>query len=125
MTAARYAQRVHRLAQVFGILLHHPDGLSLDSLAAETGLSVRELRADLSVFMSRDIPTANDLALTHGLGVELLSAEGEETVSSDAAVVRLTSTTPLTELGLEYFKCVCSDQVAWIGARWNCCTHGN
>lgn len=100
---ARYAQRVNRLARVFGILLHHPDGLSVEALATETGISVADVRADLSVFLSRELPAEHDLALTRGLGVELFSSAGEETESSDAAVVRLTSNAPLTELGLEYF----------------------
>lgn len=100
---ARYAQRVNRLARVFGILLHHPDGLSVDALSAETGISAADLRTDLSVFMSRELPAEHDLALTRGLGVEFFSSAGEETESSDAALVRLTSNSPLTELGLEYF----------------------
>lgn len=103
MPAARYAQRLQRLARVFGILLHHPAGLSVETLSAETSMTVAELRADLSVFMNRDLPVANDLALTDGIGVEFLSATGEETVSTEASWVRLTSAAPLAELGLEYF----------------------
>ena len=103
MPPARYAQRVQRLARVFGILLHHPAGLSVQTLSDETSMTVADLRADLSVFMNRDLPVGNDLALTDGLGVEFLSAAGEQTVSTDAAWVRLTSSAPLAELGLEYF----------------------
>lgn len=103
MPPARYAQRVQRLARVFGILLHHPAGLSVQALSDEASMTVAELRADLSVFMNRDVPVGNDLALTEGLGVEFLSASGEETVSTEAAWIRLTSSAPLAELGLEYF----------------------
>ncbi|MGA7690135.1 MAG: WYL domain-containing protein [Jiangellales bacterium] len=103
MPPARYAQRVQRLARVFGILLHHPAGLSVQALSDETSMTVAELRADLSVFMNRDLPVGNDLALTDGIGVEFLSAAGEQTVSTEAAWVRLTSSAPLAELGLEYF----------------------
>jgi predicted DNA-binding transcriptional regulator YafY len=104
MPPARYAQRVERLARVFGLLMHHPDGLTLDQLGAETGLSVANLRADLALFMNRYLPVANDLALTEGIGIEFLTEAGEETVSTQAARVRLTSDAPLTELGLEYFS---------------------
>lgn len=104
MPPAKYAQRVERLARVFGLLLHHPDGLTLDQLSAESGLAVANLRSDLAVFMNRDIPVANDLALTEGIGIEFLTEAGEETVSTEAARVRLTSDAPLTELGLEYFS---------------------
>ena len=103
MPPARYAQRVQRLARVFGILLHHPAGLAVEALSAEASMTVAELRADLSVFMNRDLPVGNDLALTNGIGVEFLSAAGEETVSTEAAWVRLTSSAPLAELGLEHF----------------------
>lgn len=102
MAPARYAERVQRLGRVFGILLHHPDGLSLEHLSQETGVSVRDLRADLEVFMNREVPVGHDLALTEGLGIEFLSSSGDETVSTDAAVVRLTSAGPLSELGLQY-----------------------
>jgi proteasome accessory factor C len=101
---ARYAERVHRLARVFGILLHHPEGLSLEQLSDEIGLSVRSLRSDLQVFMNRDVPVGHDLALTEGIGIEFLSATGEQTVSTEAVVVRLTSATPLHELGLQYLS---------------------
>jgi predicted DNA-binding transcriptional regulator YafY len=102
MAPARYAERVQRLARVFGILLLHPDGLTLEQLSAETGVTVRALRSDLQVFMNRDVPVGHDLALTEGLGIEFLSPEGEQTVSTDAAVVRVTSAAPLNELGLQY-----------------------
>ncbi len=102
MAAARYAQRVQRLARVFGILLHHPDGLSLTALADETGVDADDLRADLVVFMNRDLPVDSDLALTAGLGLEFIGPDGEQTESRNAERVRLTSASPLTELGLEY-----------------------
>lgn len=103
MPPAQYARRVERLARAFGLLLHHPDGLTLEQLSAETGLSSATLRADLAVFMNRDLPVSYDLALTDGVGLEFLTESGEETVSTEAARVRLTSAMPLTELGLEYF----------------------
>ena len=102
MPPAQYAQRVERLARAFGLLLHHPDGLTLDQLSAETGLAPATLRADLAVFMNRDLPAAYDLALTDDLGLEMLTESGEQTVSTEAARVRLTSALPLTELGLQY-----------------------
>lgn len=102
MPPALYAQRVERLARAFGLLLHHPDGLTLEQLSTETGLAPATLRADLAVFMNRDLPTAYDLALTDGLGLEMLTETGEQTVSTEAARVRLTSAMPLTELGLHY-----------------------
>jgi predicted DNA-binding transcriptional regulator YafY len=104
MAPAQYAQRVHRLARVFGLLLNHPEGLSMEQLADASGLSVRELRSDFEVFMNRDVPVSTDIALTQGIGLEFVSEQGEETVSTDAERVRLTSDAPLTELGLEYFS---------------------
>lgn len=104
MPPAKYAQRVHRLARVLGLLLSHPEGLSMDQLADAAGLSVRELRSDFEVFMNRDVPVSTDIALTQGIGLEFFSDTGEETVSTDATRVRLTSDAPLTELGLEYFS---------------------
>jgi proteasome accessory factor C len=104
MPPAKYAQRVHRLARVFGLLLSHPEGLSMDQLALASGLTVRELRSDFEVFMNRDVPVSTDIALTQGIGLEFLGETGEEALSTDAARVRLTSDAPLTELGLEYFS---------------------
>lgn len=101
---ARYAVRVQRLARLFGILTHHPDGLALADLAAETGVSQAELRADLGVFMNRELPAELDWALLRGVGVEFLGAAGEETESRDAVRVRLTSNAPLAELGLEHLS---------------------
>lgn len=104
MPPAKYAQRVHRLARVFGLLLSHPEGLSMDQLADATGLTVRELRSDFEVFMNRDVPVSTDIALTQGIGLEFFGETGEEALSTDAARVRLTSDAPLAELGLEYFS---------------------
>lgn len=104
MPPAKYAQRVHRLARVFGLLLSHPEGLSMDQLAVATGLTVRELRSDFEVFMNRDVPVSTDIALTQGIGLEFFGDAGEETLSTEATRVRLSSDAPLTELGLEYFS---------------------
>jgi len=103
MPPAKYAERVDRLARAFGLLLLHPDGLTIEQLSGETGLPAATLRADLVVFMNRDLPVGHDLAVTEGIGIEFFTDSGEETVSTNAARVRLTSAAPLTELGLEYF----------------------
>jgi proteasome accessory factor C len=100
MPAARYAQRVEHLARMFGILLLHPAGLAIDDLARELGTSAAELRADLVVFMNRELPVELDWALVGDLGLEFLGAQGEQTESRDAARVRLTSDAPLAELGV-------------------------
>jgi proteasome accessory factor C len=104
MPAARYAQRVEHLARMFGILQHHPDGLTLADLAAELGADVDELREDLVVFMNRDLPVELDWALVDGVGLEFVGAHGEQTESRDASRVRLTSAAPLAELGLAYLR---------------------
>jgi proteasome accessory factor C len=104
MPPATYAQRVNRLARALGLLVNHPEGLSLDHLAAATGVTVTELRADFAVFLDREVPLDADIALGRGLGLEFFGEQGEETVSSDAVRVRLTSNAPLAELGLEYFS---------------------
>ncbi len=104
MPPAKYAQRVDRLARALGLLVNHPEGLSLDHLAEATAVTVPELRADFAVFMDREVPLEADIALGRGLGLEFFSEQGEETVSSDAVRVRLTSNAPLAELGLEYFS---------------------
>lgn len=103
MPPALYAKRVERLARVFGLLVAHPDGLAIDDLCQATGLSGRDLRNDLAVFMNRDLPATHDLALTDGIGIEFFTESGLETVSTEAARVRITSSAPLAELGLEYF----------------------
>jgi proteasome accessory factor C len=102
--AAGYARRVDRLARVFGILLHHPDGLRLSDLATELGVTVADVRADLVVFMNRDLPVHLAWALVRDVGLELLGPDGEEAESRDAVRVRLTSNAPLAELGLEYLS---------------------
>ena len=104
MPPAKYAQRVNRLARALGLLVNHPEGLSLDHLAEATGVTVTELRADFAVFMDREVPLDADIALGRGLGLEFFGEQGEETVSSDAVRVRLTSNAPLAELGLAYFS---------------------
>jgi predicted DNA-binding transcriptional regulator YafY len=102
MPPAGYALRVLRLAQLFAILSHHPDGLPLDACAAELGIQVATLRADLGVFMNRDVPAEVAWSLPGGVGLEFTGPGGEEADSADAVHVRLTSNSPLTELGLEY-----------------------
>jgi proteasome accessory factor C len=101
---AAYAVRVDRLARVFGILLHHPDGLSLADLASELGVPVGALRDDLGVFMNRDLPVDLDWAVVRDVGLEFVGPQGEEVESRDAERVRLTSDAPLAELGLEYLS---------------------
>jgi proteasome accessory factor C len=101
---AGYAVRVDRLARVFGILLHHPDGLSLADLADELRVPVADLRRDLGVFMNRELPVDLDWAVVRDVGLEFVGPQGEEVESRDAERVRLTSNAPLAELGLEYLS---------------------
>ena len=102
MPPAGYALRVLRLAQLFAILSHHPDGLPLAACADELGIPVTTLRSDLGVFMNRDVPAEVAWSLPGGVGLEFTGPGGQEVDSADAVHVRLTSNTPLAELGLEY-----------------------
>jgi predicted DNA-binding transcriptional regulator YafY len=100
----RYATRFGRLPAVFEMLLAHPDGVPLATLADEVGVPAEELREDLLAFYTAD-PLENDrmLGLWRPPVLEFLGPDGDGDIDPrDAEVVRAVNDRPTEELGVEY-----------------------
>ena len=99
---AGYARRFARVPQALSVLLHHPQGLALSTLAAEVGVPEDELRQELIAFFRADAAAGGDTILARDVGLEFLSADGDDVEPALAGVVRLDTEAPLAELGLQY-----------------------
>jgi predicted DNA-binding transcriptional regulator YafY len=100
----RYAARFGRLPAVFELLLAHPDGVPLTTLAAEVGVPPVELREDLLAFYTAD-PIENDrmLGLWRPPVLEFLGPDGDTDIEpGEAETIRAVNDRPTEELGVEY-----------------------
>lgn len=100
----RYAARFARLPEVFELLLAHPDGVPLATLADEVGVPAEELREDLLAFYTAD-PLEHDrmLGLWRPPVLEFLGPDGDGDIDPrEAEVVRAVNDRPSEELGVEY-----------------------
>lgn len=98
MSTPRYVARIARLPEVLALLAKHPDGLSLDVLAAEVGVPADELREDLLAYFTADEDLM--LGLTRPDVLEFISAEGEDEDPNTAAVVKVVGAP--ADLGVEH-----------------------
>ena len=99
------AQAFSRVQRALAILGNHPDGLALGLLAEELKVGEEQLRRDLIAFYSADIPPQALLGLARPDSIQFLADDGErEAVPSDAPRVRLVSSRPESELGVEYLR---------------------
>ena len=100
----KYAARFGRLPAVLEMLLAHPDGVPLATLADEVGIPAEELREDLLAFYTAD-PLENDrmLGLWRPPVLEFLGPDGDGDIDPlEAEVVRAVNDRPTEELGVEY-----------------------
>lgn len=104
MTTPRYAARFGRLPAVFEVLLAHPDGVPLATLAEEVDVPAAELREDLLAFYTADPLEADRmLGLWRPPVLEFLGPDGDSDIDPlDAEVVRAVNDRPTEELGVEY-----------------------
>lgn len=98
-TSPRYVARIARLPQVFEQLARHPEGLALETLAADFGTTVAELREDLLAFYTADLGTEWLSARPDVL--EFLGPEGTAVDPGTAGIVRIAADGP-ADLGVEY-----------------------
>jgi predicted DNA-binding transcriptional regulator YafY len=98
----RYVERLGRVAQALQLLVHHPDGLTLEHLAAELGTTPRELRAEILAYYSADIGPDRLHGLLRSPVLEFLGPDGSERDPAEAERVRLVDERPTDELGIAY-----------------------
>lgn len=101
MTARESIARIHR---VMAILHAHPNGLPLDVVAAEVGVSDKTLRKEILEYYATDIPSQLLLGLNRADTLEFLATDGEEADPHSAPVIRAVSDRPEAELGVEYVR---------------------
>lgn len=101
MTALESFARIHR---VMAILSAHPDGLSLDAVAADLDVTPQVLRREILDYYATDIPTEMLMGLGRAETIEFLAADGAEADPHLAPVIRAVSDRPEAELGVEYLR---------------------
>lgn len=101
MTARESFARIHR---VMAILLAHPNGLPLDTVAAELGVSEKVLRTEILEYYATDIPAELLLGLNRADTIEFIAADGAEADPHLAPMIRAVSDRPEAELGVEYLR---------------------
>ncbi len=101
MTALDSFARIHRL---MAILNGHPDGLPLDTVAAELGVAPDQLRTEILEYYATDLPPQLLLGLSRADAIEFLAADGHEADPQQAPVIRAVSDRPEAELGVEYVR---------------------
>lgn len=100
-TTPKYVARIARLPRVFERLTRQPEGVSLESLAAEFDLTVAELREDLLAFYTADVGADWLLGLGRPEVLEFLGPDGLSEDPGTAEVVRIVTERP-ADLGVEY-----------------------
>ncbi len=102
-TGPLYAQRIARLPQAFELLLAHPAGLRLSTLARALGTTPSTLREDLLAFYSADVTPDLLMGLSRPEVLEFLGPDGDEDVDpNEAEVVRIIDPGHVDELGVEH-----------------------
>ncbi|HWJ12060.1 MAG TPA: WYL domain-containing protein [Nocardioides sp.] len=99
MTTPKYVERFARLPAVFERLQRHPDGLPLETLAADFDISVEALREELLAFYTADI--GGRWLLTRPEVLEFLGPDGDAEDPGTAGVVRIVAEVP-ADIGVEY-----------------------
>ena len=98
-----YAQRIARLPQAFELLLAHPSGLRLSTLADALGTTPETLREDLLAFYAADVSPDLLMGLSRPEVLEFLGPDGDEDVDpNEAEVVRIVDPGHADELGVEH-----------------------
>lgn len=100
-TTPKYVARIARLPRVFERLTRQPEGVSLESLAAEFDATVAELREDLLAFYTADVGSDWLLGLGRPEVLEFLGPDGLSEDPGTAEVVRIVTERP-ADLGVEY-----------------------
>lgn len=97
--APKYVERIARLPRVFELLTRHPEGIPLESLAAELAVPVAELREDLLAFYTADL--GGEWWLSRPDVLEFLGPDGASEDPGTAGIVRMIAEGPV-DLGVEY-----------------------
>lgn len=95
----KYVARIARLPEVFERLARHPDGVALETLAAELDVPVDELREDLLAFYTADL--GGEWLLSRPEVLEFLGPDGAAEDPGTAGMVRIVAEGPV-DLGVEY-----------------------
>jgi len=98
-----YAQRIARLPRAFELLLAHPGGLRLDTLAQALGTTAQVLREDLLAFYAADVTPDLLMGLSRPEVLEFVGPAGDEDADPhEAEMVRIVQPGQAGELGVEY-----------------------
>lgn len=103
----RYVQRVVGLPQVLDLLTHHPDGLPLADVAGELGVDAGQLRETVLAYYRVDLVEYGVEGWSQPV-VEFVGGEAADDTDADdvdprtAPVLRVTSSRPERELGIEH-----------------------
>lgn len=101
MTAPQRFARIHR---VMVVLRRHPEGLPLDAVAEQIGVSTASLRRDILEYYATDIPPEALMGLARAEAIEFIAADGAEVDPHLAPMIRAVSDRPEAELGVEYLR---------------------
>ena len=93
-----------RVQRALAFLQMHPAGLPLADLASELRVQESQLRKDLIVFYSADIPPEALLGLQRPDSLQFLAPDGQDEEPRSAAFVRIVSSRAEAELGVDYLK---------------------
>ncbi len=94
-----YAARFANVPRAIDVLRHHPEGLSVDQLAAEIAVHPARLREELTTFYVADVVDSSvGIRLA---SIEFVGSDGDVSDAVGAVRVRLAGTGPLSELGVE------------------------
>lgn len=101
MSARESLARIHR---VMAILSGHPNGLPLDAVAQELGVTESVLRREILDYYATDLSAELLLGLNRADTIEFLAADGADADPQLAPVIRAVSDRPEAELGIEYVR---------------------
>jgi proteasome accessory factor C len=99
---AQFVDRVAQLPRLLQALWYHPEGMRIDDLAAEFGVTPDNVRETLLAYYRADLAEYDSDLLYRADVLEFFGGSEDSELVSEAPMVRLVAADPTQEIGVSY-----------------------